>query len=193
MKNVVGELDAIPSKRLFQSIIADYDLNRSVCELVDNALDVWVRSGKSKPLHINITLNIGQQTITVDDDAGGLSVSELRFIVAPGQTGTNPTDKTIGIFGVGTKRAVVALAMDITLTTRYPKELTYQLEFDDKWINDDDDWKLLIYEVDNISEGTTIIELKKLREQLTDEICGNLKDAIKSTYAKFLNGPSVSI
>jgi hypothetical protein len=40
MKNQVGTVDAIPSKRVFLSIIADYDLNRSVCELIDNALDI---------------------------------------------------------------------------------------------------------------------------------------------------------
>lgn len=39
VKKQVGTIEAIPSKRLFLSIIADYDLNRSICELVDNAPD----------------------------------------------------------------------------------------------------------------------------------------------------------
>jgi DNA gyrase/topoisomerase IV subunit B len=77
MKKEVGQLDATPSKRLFLSIIADYDLNRSICELVDNGLDVWVRGGKARDISINITLDKVQQTITVEDDAGGVAKSEL--------------------------------------------------------------------------------------------------------------------
>src|SRR5277367_2886574 len=103
MKKQVDTLNAIPSKRLFLSIIADYDLNRSICELVDNALDVWVRGGKTKNIAVTVILDKRQQTIKVEDDAGGLAKSELRYVVGPGQTGTSPTDETIGIFGVGTK------------------------------------------------------------------------------------------
>lgn len=49
MKQQVDTLVAIPSKRLFLSIIADYDLNSSICELVDNAFDVWTRSKRKIP------------------------------------------------------------------------------------------------------------------------------------------------
>jgi hypothetical protein len=96
MKKEIGKLDATPSKRTFLSIIADYDLNRSICELIDNGLDVWVRGGKAKTITIKVTLDEGQQTITVEDNAGGLPKHELRYIVGPGQTGTSPTEQTIG-------------------------------------------------------------------------------------------------
>src|SRR2546426_6180686 len=154
MKKEIGTLNATPSKRLFLSIIADYDLNRSICELIDNGLDVWVRGGRARDITIKIVLDKGQQTITVEDNAGGLAKSELRYIVGPGQTGTNPTDETIGIFGVGTKRAVVALAQDIKIKTRHAKENTYQVDFDDNWLEDEDNWELPVYEVDDIAEGT---------------------------------------
>src|SRR5438552_3421894 len=101
MKKQIDTLDAIPSKRLFLSIIADYDMNRSICELIDNGLDVWVRGGRASKITIKVALNETQQTITVMDDAGGLPKEELTCVVGPGQTGTSPTDETIGIFGVG--------------------------------------------------------------------------------------------
>jgi len=119
MKKEVDILDATPSKRLFLSIIADYDLNRSICELVDNGLDVWVRGAKTKATTIHVTLDKQQQTIVVEDNAGGLPKAELHYIIGPGQTGSKPTEETIGIFGVGTKRAVVALAQDIKIRTRH--------------------------------------------------------------------------
>jgi len=192
MKKEVDRVDATPSKRTFLSIIADYDLRRSICELVDNGLDVWVRGGRSRPIAIGITLDKVQQTISVEDDAGGLPKSELGFIVGPGQTGTKPTDETIGIFGVGTKRAVVALAQDIKIKTRHGRDKTYEVDFDDNWLQDED-WELAVYEVDNIGVGKTVVELQKLRVQITDDAIAQAKDHLRTTYAKFLKDKSITI
>jgi Histidine kinase-, DNA gyrase B-, and HSP90-like ATPase len=185
MKKEIDILDATPSKRIFHSIIADYDLNRSICELVDNGLDVWVRGKRAKAITIDIALDKTQQTIRVEDNAGGLPKSDLRFIVGPGETGTAPTDETIGIFGVGTKRAVVALAQDVRISTRFHREKTHQIAFDDLWL-DDPSWELPVYEVSEIPEGRTIVELQKLRLPITDERITHLKDHLRTTYAKFL-------
>lgn len=192
MKKEIDSLNATPSKRLFLSIIADYDLNRSICELVDNGLDVWVRGGRANDITIKIILDKLQQTITVEDNAGGLAKSELRYIVGPGQTGTSPTDETIGIFGVGTKRAVVALSQDIRIKTRHGKEKTYQVDFNEDWLKDDD-WMLPVYEVDEIPKGTTIVELQKLRIHITDDLLAQLKDHLSTAYAIFLSSNHVTL
>lgn len=192
MKKEIDTLNATPSKRLFLSIIADYDLNRSICELVDNALDVWVRGGKAKKIAIKIALDKEQQTIRVEDNAGGVEKSEMKYIVGPGQTGTSPTDETIGIFGIGSKRAVVALAQDIKIMTRHLKEKTYQVDFDERWL-EDDDWELPLYEVDEISAGTTIVELQRLRIPVSDEAVEQLNEHLSTTYAKFLTDGRVSL
>lgn len=47
MKTSLPPIDATPSKRLYVSIMADYDVNRSVCKLIDNALDIRVLAGLS--------------------------------------------------------------------------------------------------------------------------------------------------
>ncbi len=193
MKKEIDRVDAVPSKRLFLSIIADYDLNHSISELIDNALDIWIKSGKISPIEIKINLEKNQQTIQVSDNAGGVKKSDLRFIVGPGQTSNLPTEKTIGIFGVGTKRAVVALAQDIKIITRYGGEITYQVEFDDSWLEKNDDWELPVYEVDDISKGTTIIQLQRLRIKITDETIAYLKEHLQATYAYFLRDKKVII
>lgn len=192
MKNEIEKLDATPSKRLYLSIIADYDLNRSICELVDNGIDVWIRRGRVGQATVKIVLDKDQQTITVDDDAGGLPRHELVYVVGPGQSGTSPSEQTIGIFGVGTKRAVVALAQDVRIRTRYRKDRTYQIDLDDKWLQDGD-WDIAVYEVDNIPEGSTIIELQRLRVQITDDVIAKLKDHISTTYARFILNSSIAI
>ena len=181
MKKEVDVLDAVPSKRLFLSIIADYDLNRSICELIDNSLfDIWVRNGRNKPITVDIEVDIDQQTICILDNAGGVKKDDMKMIVGPGQTSNLPTDEVIGIFGVGTKRAVVALAQDIKITTRHGREKTYQVEFDDTWLQNES-WDLPLYEVDDISEATTIIDLQRLRLQIGEQELAQLKKHIKAT------------
>lgn len=59
MKREIETLDATPSKRLFLSIMADYDLNKSLCELIDNALDVWVCNGKTQRVTVRVRLVVG--------------------------------------------------------------------------------------------------------------------------------------
>ena len=193
MKNEIGTLDATPSKRTFLSIIADYDLNRSICELVDNALDVWAKTGKLKDVTIKISLETSQQAISVEDNAGGVPKAELQYMVAPGESGTDPTDETIGIFGVGTKRAVVALAQDIKIRTRYTKEPTHEIDLDDQWLEKEPGWVAKLYEVDEITEGTTIVDLQRLRIQITDDGVLKLKEYLSAIYARFLGGQTVTL
>lgn len=188
-----GEIDALPSKRLYLSIIADYDLNRSVCELVDNALDNWTRNGRKKPLNVLINFDYFQQNITITDDSGGIPKNDLRVVVSPGATSNKPSDNLIGLFGVGTKRAVVALAQDVRITTRFENLGSYRVQFDDAWLQDSDDWTLPYFEVDNIEPGTTIVELQKLRIGVNDQNVSRLRDYLSAIYAKFISSPRVII
>jgi DNA topoisomerase VI subunit B len=59
-----------------------------------------------------------QQRIHFSDNTGGVPKSDLPFIIAPGHAGNPETSETIGMFGVGAKRAVVALAMQVGIITR---------------------------------------------------------------------------
>lgn len=185
MKVEVDQISAVPSKRLFLSIIVDYDLNRSICELVDNALDTWIKNDRAGRLIILINMDQTQQSIRVKDNAGGVKKENLNALVGPGQTGNDPADETIGIFGVGTKRAVVALSQDIRITTRFGKAKTYSVELDDEWLNNEK-WDLPVYEVDQIEENTTVVELHRLRMQITEEAISQLINHLRMTYAKFL-------
>jgi len=193
MKTQVGTVDATPSKRLYLSIIADYDLNKAICELIDNALDIWTMTERRKPVEITVNLDDNQQTIFVKDNAGGISKSDLPYIVGPGHTSNPETSPIIGIFGVGTKRAVVALAQDIKIKTGKINSKSYQVEFDDNWLENRDDWKLPVYEIDEILNGQTVIELQKLRIKITKERLNYLKKHLQSTYARFLENRDVII
>ena len=185
MKKERDVIDGTPSKRLFLSIIADYDINRSVCELIDNVLDIWNTNKRTIELKLNIELSEEQQTIRIEDNAGGIKEENLNSLVAPGVTLNDPKKEVIGLFGVGTKRAVVALGQEVKITTRYKADKSFRIEFDDAWLGTDD-WHLPYYEVEDITPGSTIIELQKLRTKLDEQIITKLKSHLGATYSKFL-------
>lgn len=192
MKKHVEVIDGTPHKRIILSIVSDYDLNRSICELVDNAADIWIKNGKTSSLCIKINFDQNQKTIFIEDNAGGVKENELNYLISPGASSNNADDNTIGIFGVGTKRAVIALSQDIKIITRFKKNKTFQIEFDEVWLRDED-WHLPYFEVNNIDEGSTIIELQKLRVEIGQQEIANLINHLSSTYAKFLDSKNFNI
>lgn len=193
MKKEISIIEANPSKRIYRPIISDYDLNKAFCELIDNSLDIWIKNGKSNKVKIDIVIDERQQSISITDNVGGLKHSELKYIVAPGHSSNNDVDETIGIFGVGSKRAVVHLAENIKITTHHPKDKTYRVEYDNEWLEDETTWNLPVYEVNEISKGTTVIELSNLRYKIIEEDITDLKNHLGETYALFLKSDDVEI
>lgn len=179
-------LDATPEKRVLLSIISEYDLNRSVCELIDNAMDLWSQK-KRTDLNVTIVADERQQTFSIEDNAGGIPESKLDHIVSPGKTSNAATDDAIGYFGVGSKRAVVALAQDIAIFSRFEHDKPYVVKFDEHWITEDPDWHLPYSESPKqLKPYTTRIELSRLRVQITEKSLADLKQHLREVYAKFI-------
>ncbi len=194
MKERVSKLSALPTKRVFFSIIVDYNLENAICELVDNVVDVGISKGRKTPVTVKLDLDTVRQTMQISDDAGGIAEEDLSVIVTPGETLNTPTVPTIGIFGVGSKRAVVALAEDVAIRTRRTGcKDTFQVGFDKSWIDDSNDWELDYYRVDPITEGTTQIDLSRLRLSLSPESIATLTSHLGKTYAQFLKSGSLKI
>ena len=97
-------------------------------------------------------------------------------------------DEVIGYFGVGSKRAVVALAENIAIHSRYENEKSYTIQFDEYWITQDADWHLPYNESQKkLDPFTTLIELSKLRIHITSQEIADLIIHLSEVYAKFLN------
>src|SRR5271169_1758701 len=104
-KRPVQSVDGSPKKRLFWSIISDYNLKTALCELIDNALDQWLLDKKAPPLTIELDLDVERKVISVKDNAGGVRLNDLHVLIAPGGSRNDPLAELIGVFGVGGKRA----------------------------------------------------------------------------------------
>jgi Histidine kinase-, DNA gyrase B-, and HSP90-like ATPase len=193
MKEQIGTVDALPTKRVYKSIIADYDPNIALCELVDNAIDQWNTTERKQKLRVRIDLNLEQQVVQVLDNAGGLAQKDLKCLVSPGLSKITGKTESIGIFGVGGKRSVVAIAQKIAISSRYRKEPTLLVEYDDAWLEKDAEWELPFFRVSNIEPGSTVIELSKLRFTLEPEFVTTLKDHLSATYGTFLSRDLIEI
>lgn len=188
-----NDISAIPSKRIYLSIIADYHLNLALCELIDNAIDNWVYNNRKEELNINIDLDYSQQSIRVQDNSGGIKEEDISLIVSPGQSRENTNSEIIGVFGVGSKRAVVALAKDVKIYSRYNNQKTLLVEFNNDWIEDEDNWTLPVYKVSPIEEKTTKIELNILREEIQENKHIELLEHLSTTYALYLEAGGITI
>lgn len=180
-----GSLDGTPDKRMFWSIISDYDLQTGVCELIDNAIDFWSVQKKKSQLLIEVDLDVDRQTIAVLDNAGGVPESDLRLLVAPGGSRNDPNAEVIGIFGVGGKRAAIALGEFVRIRTRYRRGSTFELDLDPEWL-ESPDWDLAFYRVPEITPATTNVEISHLRKPFTAAEVSELISHLGDTYSWFL-------
>ena len=181
-----GLVNGTPNKRLFWSIISDYDLQTGVSELVDNAIDMWLSKKSQKSLRVKVELNIEQQIISVRDNAGGVGAEHLDLLVAPGGSTNDPLASVVGVFGVGSKRAGVALGEHVQIRTRHGKSQTMAIEVDKDWLISPS-WDLPKYEVPNIGIGTTEIEISKLRRPISEDDVDALRKHLSETYGSFIS------
>lgn len=184
-KTEISPIDGTPVKRMFWSIISDYDLRTGICELVDNAIDLWSASGRKKPLAVSVTLDVNQQRIFVRDNSGGVTADELRLLIAPGGSRNSPDAEVIGVFGVGGKRASIALGEHVEIKTRHKKMETHEVDITKDWL-EQEDWEIPVYVVPDIAPSTTEIEVLRLRKPLTVENVTDLIEHFGETYSWFL-------
>lgn len=184
-KQQLEMIDGTPKKRLFLSIISDYDLRTGLCELVDNALDLWMTNQKKSALKIDVTLDAQRQLISVRDNAGGVSRSQLELLIAPGASRNDPAHELIGIFGVGGKRAGVALGEHVEIQTRAKGDKSLQLDITSAWLATED-WALAAYEIPDIPQGTTTIDISKLRQSFTTDDVEEIRRHLGETYKWYI-------
>lgn len=181
----IAPVNGMPEKRLFLSIISDYDLRTGICELIDNALDQAVASNTLSSLIIEVTLDFDRQLIQVYDNAGGVSEDQLRLLVAPGASDRKFGRELIGIFGVGGKRAGVALGELVEIKTRRKGSKSVQINIDSQWL-ESEDWHLPAYEIPSIRVGTTCVDISKLRRSFTEEEVNDIEKHLCETYSWFI-------
>lgn len=185
-KTVLNTVDGTPKKRLFLSIISDYDLKTGLCELIDNALDLWIANEKKTSLEIQVALDADRQLIQVKDNAGGVNEENAELLIAPGASRNSTGHELIGIFGVGGKRAGIALGEMVEIRTRHARGKSVQIDLTREWI-ESPDWDLDIYEIPEIESGTTTVDITKVRQSFTEQDVEQIGKHLGETYGRFID------
>jgi len=187
--------DLKPSKEAYQAVKSDVTPVSAFKELIDNALDNWMRiSQRLDDINIEIEYYEGdadtKDKVVIRDDTGGVEEQDVRILFALGQSKKSSVTGSIGAYGIGAKKAIVNLGNTAIIKSRHLHSDTgYGFTIDEDWLRNDDDWSVDKHEYTEIKEGVTEISITDLNIDWDDYV-DDLEQNLSQTYEKFLNGHS---
>ena len=118
---------ANPTKKFFVNMITrDITVEDSILDLLDNSIDsAWQRAG-SGPMSLaddsdlsaySISITVSSKEFTIKDNCGGMTFDDaVNYAFSFGRRDSQPpTEYSIGVYGIGMKRAVFKLGRNIRI------------------------------------------------------------------------------
>ena len=212
---MANQANGSPTKEFFVKMLTrDIELNDAILDLLDNCLDGVVRqsSEKNKMEDTNYyngfsaEITVSNNCFSIKDNCGGIprKVAE-EYAFRMGRVPTTKSDNpTVGIYGIGMKRAIFKLGKAAIVHTRYDDE-KYSVLIPEDWVGSGD-WSFPIdnESVDNaLTENGTEIKITALNDELSkswanktnlDSFIERLYIAIKESYSLIIQkGFSIKI
>uniref|UniRef100_UPI0035B224E7 ATP-binding protein n=1 Tax=Paenirhodobacter enshiensis TaxID=1105367 RepID=UPI0035B224E7 len=132
---------AIPTKRFFVSMLTrDINLADAILDLLDNCLDGALRLAKGGKVDyskhiVNITLSADK--FSIEDNCGGIPreiAKNYAFKMGREQDDNRDSDsETIGMYGVGMKRAIFKMGREALVRTRHDND-TFEVPITLAWL-----------------------------------------------------------
>ncbi|MEE4210577.1 MAG: hypothetical protein V2I43_15090 [Parvularcula sp.] len=152
----IREAQTTPSKAFFVSMLTrDIDLQDAILDLLDNCIDGAVRSGP-KPeapagkeyFGYSAELSFSKEEFSLVDNCGGIPIGAARErafrLGRPPSAHASPGDgKTVGVYGIGMKRAIFKLGRNASVTSN--GDDPFRVDIGPRWL-DSDDWRPLTLE-----------------------------------------------
>jgi hypothetical protein len=170
-----------PSKAFFVNMITrDISLGDAILDLLDNAVDGVKRAAGNGPLNFAphfAHVTFGPAEFKISDNCGGIPIKiakEYAFRFGkPDDVVTEPTPHSIGLYGIGMKRALFKMVRSIDVSSSTGQE-SFTVSIDvDKWRKQpDDNWDFPL--TDLVTQGTNVpagtrITVKNLYGWITSE------------------------
>ena len=183
----------------------DIDLGDSIMDLLDNCVDGILRQLKQTPRVQDSKLPYdgfwaqiiaNRDTFSIMDNCGGIPrdiAVKSAFRLGRLETDRDTDIATVGMYGIGMKRALFKLGSQTTVNSRHDGE-SYSVEISSDWINNDDLWDLPLTDTPNSlqADGTQII-VSQLHEPIAHQFdetestfVTDLKENISSFYSLIL-------
>lgn len=189
--------DGAPTKRFFVSMLPrDIDLDDSILDLVDNCVDGAMRSqpaGRNAELPFAgfcCEISISAEKFVIKDNCGGIPSSYLNAAFRLGRPSQDPDEKlpTIGIYGIGMKRAIFKMGKEAEVVSR-SKDRAVKVRYSRAWLDPDSDtWELPFEEIEKGAESGVTITIPVLHASIAkkfqqDAFIDELKDKLGQHFA----------
>ncbi len=195
-QGIPDKIDATPTKSLFIDILTrDISLEGCILDLVDNSVDSYIRNEITDRREIR--LDISEDKFKILDNCGGIEHNHLKHTVFRFGTDALKGDKpTLGIYGIGMKRAILKIGKKILMETDDGNSYC-RVDLDiDEWI-ESKSWEIPFeyFKDSGLSPGEkpyTRIEVTDLypgirKKFALNSFVNNIRDTkIKITYALFI-------
>ena len=224
---VMGDSDrkagANPTKAFFVSMITrDITLEDSILDLIDNSVDGAWQSEGSQPMGLSDKTNLSGYSISITassemfsivDNCGGMTLDEAaNHAFSFGRRASEKHDEySIGVYGIGMKRAAFKLGRDIRIKSTYEEVDKTRQTFAvpiivSNWLrNDDPPWDFDIVEDKDLDKNGVEIVITQLTQGARTSFenpafLQNLRRTIARDYSLhlkrglniFVNGKSVT-
>jgi hypothetical protein len=184
------KIDATPTKEYFiQTITKDVQLIDSILDLIDNSIDSYIENNL-KERH-KIMISFEKNKFKIEDNCGGIKKNNIYDKVFRFGLPTENRGKTIGVFGIGMKRAVFKMGKNILIESDDGED-NYSVRIDEKWLGDEKNW-YLEFESESKTKGKefTRIQITNLYDNISNEFYNPkfqniLMNRIKDTYSIFI-------
>lgn len=176
----LGKAGANPTKTFFVRMITrDISLEDCILDLIDNSVDGAWRCEGSRPMGLaqdtdlskyKIEITANAETFCIADNCGGMSLDDaIEHAFSFGRKATDDTDDySIGVYGIGMKRAVFKLGTDIVVRSTFREDDGNRFAFAvpiviADWLRDDTPpWDFDIVEDDELKENGVEITVRHL-------------------------------
>ena len=191
-------LEMTINKRFFVSMLTrDIELEDAILDLLDNCLDGVIRSTSSAPNlkkpyrghWAKITINANK--FEIFDNCGGIPGPLIEAAFAIGRTPVaNEHHKTIGVYGIGMKRAIFKMALEAKVESQ--STYGFEVNIDEKWLTNEHNWRLAFKRTRTDFNQGTRITLTRLRPEISKRFSeaafvAKLNEFISRQYAVILN------
>lgn len=170
---------AHPTKAFFVRMLTrDISLDDCILDLVDNSIDGALQSSRVEGVQLarsdelarfEVNISLTPDTFTISDNCGGIQLDEaIDYAFTFGRRAEEPIENfSVGVYGIGMKRAVFKLGRKITIHSTYrdgDKLSAFEVPIDvDRWMTDDaESWDFDIEEAEPAAEAGVTITVTEL-------------------------------
>lgn len=189
--------EASPAKNFFVNMLTrDIEIKDAILDLIDNCVDGIMRSSKLyniEPTDKDIPydgyyahIKMSEDFFSIEDNCGGIPLKiAQRYAFKMGRdeayTEEDKDLPTVGMYGIGMKRAMFKIGRHSTVTS-HTREESFEVVIDPDWIENKTDWRIPIKLIDNKNTQPrgTRIEIKELNKEISAWFANN--DFIQDFY-----------